>query len=100
MPWKSMTTQTLPPCTHSGIVQAANAVHLTAVVLYGPAYVSSEQQAVLPCCEPSVIDLSVSAGKPARLTSVTKAGGYQSGDTSCRSAFRKIPPDGCKVFSI
>ena len=56
--------KTLPPCTRSGIVQAASAVHLTAVVVCGPAYVSLEQ-AVLHCCEPSAIDFSVSAGRPA-----------------------------------
>ena len=70
----------------SGISQATSAVHLPAV-LCGLAYVfPPSKQAVLHSSEPSAIALSVS--HPHRLDSVAeiKAGGYKSGDKSCRSA--------------
>ena len=51
---RSDVTQKLLPCTCSGILQAASAVHLTAV-LRDLAYVSSEQ-AMMNCSETSEID--------------------------------------------
>ena len=60
-------------------------------VLGGLAYVSSEE-AVLHCCEPPAIDLSVPQADRPALSCCN-----QGGDKSCRSAFRKIRPDGRKT---
>ena len=67
------------------ILQAADVVHLT-VVLCDLAYVSSEQ-AVLHSSDPSAVDLSVPQADRPTLSCTNQAGGYQSGDKSCRSAF-------------
>ena len=78
-------TQHLLSSTRSRIVREARAVHLT-VVLCDLAYASSEQ-AVLHCSDPSAVDLSVQQADRPTLSCSNQAGGYQSGDKSCGSAF-------------
>ena len=92
-------TQKLPPCTRSGVSQAASAVHLTALGVNVMWYPLRSFRTFLPCCAalylPSAIDLLVPQTDRIRLNCSSLS---RPGVKSKRPSASPPPPPSTPVF--